>query len=78
MEFDIVQKGDVYTMPIDISADSSTQELWVDERAEKVKMFVNELPDKIVLDPDYRIPKQNEVFPTLLPMDRLRALCSLG
>jgi aminopeptidase N len=77
LEFDIVQKGDVYAMPIEVSVGSSTQEFWVDERAERVKMFVDELPDKIVLDPDYRIPKQNEVSLTLSRMDRLRALCNL-
>jgi aminopeptidase N len=77
LEFDIVQKGYVYAMPIEISAGSHTQEFWVDERAERVKMFVDELPDKIVLDPDYRIPKQNEVSLTLSRMNRLRALCNL-
>ncbi len=77
LEFDIVQKGDVYTMPIEISAGSSTEEFWVDERAERVKMSVEEFPDRIVLDPDYRIPKQSEVSLTLSRMDRLKAICDL-
>jgi len=78
LEFDIVQKGDVYTMPIEISAGSSAQEFWVDEKAERVKMFVDELPDTIILDPDYRIPKQNEASLTLSRIDGLSALCNFG
>lgn len=77
LEFDVVQKGDIYRMPVEISAGSNTQTFMVDQRIERVTMDVDKLPERITLDPDYRIPKQKEAYLTVEPsiFDRCWNVC---
>jgi len=77
LEFDVIQKEEVYRMPVEISAGSNTQIFMIDQRIERVAMDVDKLPERITLDPDYKIPKQKEAYLTVEPsiLDRCLNIC---
>jgi len=77
IEFDVIQKEEVYRMPVEISAGSNTQTFMIDQRIERVAMDMDKLPERITLDPDYRIPKQKETYLTVEPsiLDRCLNIC---
>lgn len=57
IDFDIVQKDGIYEMFVEISAGENIESFWVDQKVERVTIYVDSLPEKLILDPDWKIPR---------------------
>jgi hypothetical protein len=63
IDFAIVQDGPVYQMPVEISAGGKITTFSVQNAVEGVSLTVESLPEKLILDPDYKISKSvGEVY----------------
>jgi aminopeptidase N len=57
IDVDIVQKGEIYKMPVEIKVGKNIETFWVDSPVERVRIYSDSLPSKLILDPNWKIPR---------------------
>ena len=44
-------------MPVEILVGENIESFWVDQEVERVTIYTDSLPEKLILDPNWNIPK---------------------
>ncbi|HIH96539.1 MAG TPA: M1 family metallopeptidase, partial [Thermoplasmata archaeon] len=57
IDVDIIQKGEIYKMPVEIKVGKNIETFWVDSPVERVGIYSDSLPSRLILDPNWKIPR---------------------